>query len=78
MEVITQTKFDNSHRSIKKWDNEKWCLEYRRYQNKKDNTDDNLTENIQSKSKVIDPCCHVLKRKLSNTSGEIIYHDNVY
>ena len=37
-----------------------------------------ITENIQSEGMAIDPCCHVLKRKLSNTSGEKIYHDNVY
>ena len=78
-EVIIGTKYDNSHRSIKKkQDNEKQCLEYRRYQNKKKITDDTLTENIQSEGMAIDPCCHVLKRKLSNTSGEKIYHDNVY
>ena len=64
-------KSDNSHTGIKKkQDNERQSFMYRKYQNRKNNADENFRENSETKSKTIDPCCHQLKRKLSDTSGK--------
>ena len=64
-------KSDNSHTGIKKkQDNERESFMYRKYQNRKNNADENFRENSDTKSKTIDPFCHQLKRKLSDTSGK--------
>ena len=44
---------------------------YRKYQNRKNNADENFRENSETKSKAIDPCCHQLKRKLIDTSSNV-------
>ena len=36
----------------------------------KNNADENFRENSETKSKSIDPFCHQLKRKLSDTSSK--------
>ena len=65
-------KSDNSDTSIKKKQgNERLSFMCRKYQNRKNNTDENFTENSETKSKGIDPCCHQLKRKLSDTSSNV-------
>ena len=65
-------KSDNSDTSIKKKQgNERLPFMYRKYQNRKNNTDENFTENSETKSKGIDPYCHQLKRKLSDTSSNV-------
>ena len=70
--VNIQMKSDNSHTSIKKkQDNERQSFMYRKYQNRKNNADENFMENSETKSKTIDPCCHQLKRKLSDTSSNV-------
>ena len=70
--VNIQMKSDNSHASIKKkQDNERQSFMYRKYQNRKNNADENFMENSETKSKAIDPCCHQLKRKLSDTSSNV-------
>ena len=62
--VNIQMKSDNSHTSIKKkQDNERQSFMYRKYQNRKNNADENFMENSETKSKGIDPYCHQLKRK---------------
>ena len=77
-------KSDNSHTGIKKkQDNERRSFMYRKYQNRKNNADENFRENSETKSKTIDPFCridpfcHQLKRKLSDTSSKIIKNNNV-
>ena len=55
----------------KKQGNERLSFMYRKYQNRKNNTDENFTENSETKSKGIDPYCHQLKRKLSDTSSNV-------
>ena len=64
-------KSDNSHTGIKKkQDNERRSFMYRKYQNRKNNADENFRENSETKSKTIDPFCHQLKRRLSDTSSK--------
>ena len=71
-------KSDNSDTSIKKkQNNERLSFMYRKYQNRKNNTDENFTENSETKSRGIDPYCHQLKIKLSDTSGKKIKNNNV-
>ena len=61
--VNIQMKSDNSHTGIKKkQDNERWSFMYRKYQNRKNNADENFRENSETKSKTIDPFCQQLKR----------------
>ena len=70
--VNIQMKSDNSDTSIKKKQgNERLSFMYRKYQYRKNNTDENFTENSETKSKGIDPYCHQLKRKLSDTSSNV-------
>ena len=70
--VNIQMKSDNSHTSIKKKQgNERLSFMYRKYQTRKNNTDENCTENSETKSKGIDPYCYQLKRKLSDTSSNV-------
>ena len=70
--VNIQMKSDNSDTSIKKKQgNERLSFMYRKYQNRKNNTDENFMENSETKSKGIDPYCHQLKRKLSDTSSNV-------
>ena len=65
-------KSDNSHTGIKKkQDNERQSFMYRKDQNRKNNADENFMEHSETKSKTIDPCCHQLKRKLSDTSSNV-------
>ena len=65
-------KSDNSHTGIKKkQDNERESFMYRKDQNRKNNADENFMENSETKSKAIDPCCHQLKRKLSDKSSNV-------
>ena len=76
--VNIQMKSDNSHTGIKKkQDNERQSFMYRKDQNRKNNADENFMENSETKSKTIDPFCHQLKRKLSDTSGKKIKNNNV-
>ena len=76
--VNIQMKSDNSHTGIKKkQDNERESFMYRKYQNRKNNADENFRENSETKSKTIDPFCHQLKRKLTDTSGKKIKNNNV-
>ena len=71
-------KSDNSDTGIKKkQDNERQSFMYRKYQNRKNNADENFRENSETKSKTIDPYCHQLKRKLSDTSSKKIKNNNV-
>ena len=71
-------KSDNSHTGIKKkQDNERRSFMYRKYQNRKNNADENFRENSETKSKTIDPFCHQLKRKLSDASNKKIKNNNV-
>ena len=70
--VNIQMKSDNSDTSIKKKQgNERLSFMYRKYQNRKNNTDENFRENSETKSKGIDPFCHQLKRKLSDTLSNV-------
>ena len=47
-------KSDNSDTSIKKKQgNERLSFMYRKYQNRKNNTDENFTENSETKSKAL-------------------------
>ena len=70
--VNIQMKSDNSHTGIKrKQDNERQSFMYRKDQNRKNNADENFMENSETNSKTIDPCCHQLKRKLSDTSSNV-------
>ena len=72
-------KSGNSHTGIKKkQDNERRSFMYRKYQNRKNNADENFRENSETKRKTIDPFCHQkLSDTLSDTSSKKIKDNNV-